>query len=193
MTNLLRSPNGKTGKVHDITAASAGWGYVGFGLYHLKPGETAEERTQTYDLIEEVQPDVVQIHIFNVFPGAPAMELYPHLFNPKTTKFTGAEGDEQVALDAERRRFYRRYYLHPRYLGRTLKRRWRPMLANLEGELDFVRRASRFFLRERRPSIHDWGLGGRARKSEVEALAERSLSAPGEKVGVHRKYKQMGD
>lgn len=124
----------------------AGIQSVGYFIVGV-PGETAEERTQTYDLIEEVQPDVVQIHIFNVFPGAPAMELYPHLFNPKTTKFTGAEGDEQVALDAERRRFYRRYYLHPRYLGRTLKRRWRPMLANLEGELDFVRRASRFFLR----------------------------------------------
>ncbi|AXI47319.1 5-deoxy-glucuronate isomerase [Sulfitobacter sp. SK012] len=51
MTNLLRSPNGKTRKVHDITAASAGWGYVGFGLYHLKPGETAEEATGDREVI----------------------------------------------------------------------------------------------------------------------------------------------
>nr|MDH4414232.1 5-deoxy-glucuronate isomerase [Rhizobium sp.] len=34
MTDLLRKPVAKSGKVHDITPASAGWGYVGFGLYH---------------------------------------------------------------------------------------------------------------------------------------------------------------
>lgn len=43
MTDLLRRPTGDTGKVHDVTPESAGWGYVGFGLYRLAEGETAAE------------------------------------------------------------------------------------------------------------------------------------------------------
>ena len=39
MADLLRKPQGTQGKVHDITAASAGWGYVGFALYRLQPGK----------------------------------------------------------------------------------------------------------------------------------------------------------
>ena len=35
MTALLRHPTGDRGKVHDITPATAGWSYVGFGLYRL--------------------------------------------------------------------------------------------------------------------------------------------------------------
>ena len=42
---LLRRPGGQTGKVHDITPESAGWGYVGFGLYRLAAGEAAAEAT----------------------------------------------------------------------------------------------------------------------------------------------------
>lgn len=45
MPGLLVKPAGSTGKVHDITPRSAGWSYVGFGLYRLKPGETAREET----------------------------------------------------------------------------------------------------------------------------------------------------
>lgn len=45
MSPLLRRPAGGAGKVHDITAADAGWSYVGFGLYRLKPGERAAEPT----------------------------------------------------------------------------------------------------------------------------------------------------
>ena len=51
MTELLRKPSGKAGKVHDITPASAGWGYVGFGLYHLKRGEAASEQTGETEVI----------------------------------------------------------------------------------------------------------------------------------------------
>ncbi|WP_171133207.1 MULTISPECIES: 5-deoxy-glucuronate isomerase [unclassified Ruegeria] len=43
MADLLRKPFGKRGKVHDITPSSAGWRYVGFGLYHLKAGDIATE------------------------------------------------------------------------------------------------------------------------------------------------------
>lgn len=45
MADLLIKPSGDTGKVHDITPESAGWGFVGFGLYHLKAGDTANEET----------------------------------------------------------------------------------------------------------------------------------------------------
>jgi 5-deoxy-glucuronate isomerase len=42
MTDLLRKPTGTTGLVHDITPENAGWGHVGFQVYRLKPGESAE-------------------------------------------------------------------------------------------------------------------------------------------------------
>ncbi len=45
MSKLLVRPSGSNGKVTDITPESAGWGYVGFGVYHLKAGETACEAT----------------------------------------------------------------------------------------------------------------------------------------------------
>ena len=51
MTDLLRKPTGTSGKVHDLTPADAGWGYVGFGLYRLKPGETAAEPTGDTEVI----------------------------------------------------------------------------------------------------------------------------------------------
>ncbi|ANG97618.1 MULTISPECIES: 5-deoxy-glucuronate isomerase [Brucella] len=51
MANLLRKPSGKHGKVHDITPESANWGYVGFGLYRLKAGETATEKTGDREVI----------------------------------------------------------------------------------------------------------------------------------------------
>ena len=51
MTYLLRKPVATTGKVHDITPDSAGWSYVGFGLYHLKAGETASEPTGDCEVI----------------------------------------------------------------------------------------------------------------------------------------------
>lgn len=41
MSRLLVRPTGQTGRVHDITPESAGWGYVGFQLWRLAPGETA--------------------------------------------------------------------------------------------------------------------------------------------------------
>ncbi len=51
MADLLRKPIATSGKVHDITAKSAGWGYVGFGLYHLQPGETVTEATGDREVI----------------------------------------------------------------------------------------------------------------------------------------------
>ncbi|MDJ0821591.1 MAG: 5-deoxy-glucuronate isomerase [Paracoccaceae bacterium] len=51
MSRLLVKPQGVSGKLHNITPASAGWGYVGFGLYHLAEGETAVEATGDREVI----------------------------------------------------------------------------------------------------------------------------------------------
>jgi 5-deoxy-glucuronate isomerase len=57
MTDLLRKPVGTQGHVHDITVASArgasapDWGYVGFGLYHLRAGEVVGEATGAREVI----------------------------------------------------------------------------------------------------------------------------------------------
>ncbi len=51
MGDLLRKPAGTKGKVHDITPESAGWDYVGFGLYHLSAGERALELTGDREVI----------------------------------------------------------------------------------------------------------------------------------------------
>ena len=39
MSKLHIKPKGRLGKVFDVTPETAGWSYVGFGLYHLKAGE----------------------------------------------------------------------------------------------------------------------------------------------------------
>jgi 5-deoxy-glucuronate isomerase len=51
MTTLHMRPTGENGKIHDVTPASAGWEYVGFGLYRLRPGETATETTGNAEAI----------------------------------------------------------------------------------------------------------------------------------------------
>ncbi len=51
MVELLRRPVAGVGKVHDITPESAGWGYVGFGLYRLAAGQSAGEATGTREVI----------------------------------------------------------------------------------------------------------------------------------------------
>ena len=51
MPDLLRKPFGRTGKVHEITPETAGWGYVGFTLYRLEAGDVAEEMTGETEVI----------------------------------------------------------------------------------------------------------------------------------------------
>jgi 5-deoxy-glucuronate isomerase len=51
MVDLLRKPTATRGKVHDITPESAGWGYVGFTLYRLEPGDVAAEATGHREVI----------------------------------------------------------------------------------------------------------------------------------------------
>jgi 5-deoxy-glucuronate isomerase len=57
MSDLLRKAAGRRGKVHDITVETArgskspDWEFVGFGLYHLKAGESAREATGSREVI----------------------------------------------------------------------------------------------------------------------------------------------
>jgi len=45
MTDLLRKPDGTRGQTHAITPETAGWGYVGFDLWRLSPGDLAKAQT----------------------------------------------------------------------------------------------------------------------------------------------------
>jgi 5-deoxy-glucuronate isomerase len=45
MSKLLVKPKGRSGLVSHVTPQSAGWTYVGFDLYRLKPGESAAAGT----------------------------------------------------------------------------------------------------------------------------------------------------
>ena len=56
MPNLLVKPYGKEGRVTHVTPEGAGWTYVGFDLFRLKPGGTAlfsvpldQERAETWE------------------------------------------------------------------------------------------------------------------------------------------------
>lgn len=51
MSPLLRKPVATSGKVHDITPATANWGYVGFGLYRIGAGDSASETTGNSEAI----------------------------------------------------------------------------------------------------------------------------------------------
>ena len=51
MNDLLLRPAATSGKIFDVTPQSAGWKYVGFGLYRLNPGETVAEDTGGNEVI----------------------------------------------------------------------------------------------------------------------------------------------
>ena len=51
MSKLLKKPQGSSGKIHDISAKSAGWGYVGFSLYILERGQNISQDTLDQEVI----------------------------------------------------------------------------------------------------------------------------------------------
>ena len=51
MSKLLIKPQGSSGKIHDISAKSAGWGYVGFSLYLLERGQNISQDTLDQEVI----------------------------------------------------------------------------------------------------------------------------------------------
>jgi 5-deoxy-glucuronate isomerase len=106
MSTLQRKPFGTHGKVHDITPASAGWRYVGFGLYKLRPGETADELTGDREVILVMVEGKAAIHAagqdwgvlgdrMNVFEKTP-----PHcLYVPNSSEWKAvAETDCTIAV-----------------------------------------------------------------------------------------------
>ncbi|SCB36356.1 KduI/IolB family protein [Rhizobium hainanense] len=87
MHDLLRKPFGTHGKVQEITPQSAGWRYVGFSLYRLRPGETADEATLDREVILVVVEGKAAFHAggkdwgvlgerMNVFEKTPPHCLY---------------------------------------------------------------------------------------------------------------------
>jgi 5-deoxy-glucuronate isomerase len=87
MSRLLLRPNGVSGKVHEVTPESAGWGYVGFSLYRLAEGETAAEVTGDREVILVVVEGRAMISAggvdygelgnrLNVFEKTPPHSLY---------------------------------------------------------------------------------------------------------------------
>ena len=87
MPNLLIKPTGTHGKVHDTTPSSAGWGYVGFALYRLTPGDTVTEQTHDREAIIVMVEGHAHIHAagtdwgvmgdrMNVFERTPPHCLY---------------------------------------------------------------------------------------------------------------------
>jgi len=48
---LLRRPAGVRGRVHHITPESVGWGYVGFDLWRMEPGDRAADVTGDREVI----------------------------------------------------------------------------------------------------------------------------------------------
>jgi 5-deoxy-glucuronate isomerase len=86
-TPLLRHPVGDRGKVHDITPKTAGWSYVGFGLYRLVPGETVAEPTGDTEVILVLVEGKAEIGVadrsfgelgdrMDVFEGSPPHAIY---------------------------------------------------------------------------------------------------------------------
>lgn len=59
---LLRHPTATRGKVHGITPANAGWGYVGFSLYRLDPGAEAEAATGDREAILVLVEGKARVH-----------------------------------------------------------------------------------------------------------------------------------
>ena len=51
MINLLCKPVSKYGKIHNITAHSAGWNYVGFSLFQLNEGEKISEYNDENEML----------------------------------------------------------------------------------------------------------------------------------------------
>ncbi|MEM0947129.1 MAG: 5-deoxy-glucuronate isomerase [Pseudomonadota bacterium] len=51
MSDLRVRPRGASGQTHAISPETAGWGYVGFDLYRLAPGESARAETRSREAI----------------------------------------------------------------------------------------------------------------------------------------------
>src|SRR5204862_293048 len=90
------------------------------------PGETQDERQQTWALIDDIRPELVQCHRFAWYPMARG-ERADRDWQPHGDKFA-SDGASAPPLELDQRDFYRRYYFSPRFIfdyART-RGRWFP-------------------------------------------------------------------
>lgn len=96
--------------------------YVIFG----SPGETEAERHSTWQLLDEIRPELVQCHRFAWYPMARGERGDP-TWRPQGDKFA-SDGNGHASLPFDQRDLYRKYYLSSRFLldyART-RGRWLP-------------------------------------------------------------------
>ena len=100
------------------------------------PGETEEDRNLTLRLGEQMDADIVQIHIFASYPGTAANASRPDLGINGATKFSPASGRaDEAELIRVQKAFYRRYYLRPDRLVHHAIQRIPRILSDPQAEL----------------------------------------------------------
>ena len=100
------------------------------------PGETEEDRNLTLQLGEDMDPDIVQIHIFASYPGTEAFQVRPDLGVNGATKFTPAGGraDEQDLIRIQKA-FYRKFYLRSHRLVHHALQHIPRIISDPQGEI----------------------------------------------------------
>jgi anaerobic magnesium-protoporphyrin IX monomethyl ester cyclase len=90
------------------------------------PGETRDEVEQTIELVLELDPDIVQVHFFTLYPGSPAYDAHSsrvtgdqvasmHHYGRPVANVSQIPTDE---LWKTRSEFYKRFLLRPSFLLR---------------------------------------------------------------------------
>lgn len=88
------------------------------------PDETAEEIENTINFVVELNPDMVQVHFFTVYPGSPAYEVYKsrvpedqvaklHHYNLPIVNLSKLSEQELWKL---RSHFYKRFFMRPAFV-----------------------------------------------------------------------------
>lgn len=106
-----------------------------FFLMLGNPAETREDIEKTFQMVKSINPDMIQIAFFTPYPGSPYFEkiggendiFSRHELPPK--KFGELEVDE---LLEERKRFYRKFYLDPKFIFSFLRREGVSYLLNAD-------------------------------------------------------------
>ncbi len=116
------------------------------------PDETEAEIRQTYDLMMELRPDMIQVAFFTPYPGAPVFDrdllrAYPlKSFSHYNFPINPSRVDEQ-RLRAWQRRFYLDFILRSGFLWRYLRHQSLPGLINPEKVLELARLGAHALLR----------------------------------------------
>jgi radical SAM superfamily enzyme YgiQ (UPF0313 family) len=119
------------------------------------PTETMEEMKETLKFAKELQPDIVQVHIFTPYPGSsifrkldkniiPDFEKFTH-YNDVTINLSSIPSKEVKRFHKS---FYREYYLNPRFFAKYIRYRLPYAIFNIEFELSLVKSALRFIFQK---------------------------------------------